>query len=97
MNTNPQYVVWKPVITEEATIRARSNNQYVFKVDPRANKNQIREAIERIFPNVKVVRVNTMKYEGKMSGHRGRSLPGRRKSWKKAIITLRAGDSIELF
>ena len=97
MNTSPQYVVWKPVITEEATIKTRSINQYIFKVDPRANKKQIRDAIERIFPNVKVVRVNTMNYEGKLAGQRGRAVPGRRKNWKKAIITLRDGDSIELF
>jgi large subunit ribosomal protein L23 len=97
MNTNPQYVVWKPVITEEATIKTQASNQYIFKVDPRANKHQIREAIERIFPNIKVVRVNTMNYEGKLAGQRGRTLPGRRKNWKKAIITLRAGDSIDLF
>lgn len=97
MNTNPQYILWKPVITEEATIKQRSSNQYIFKVDPRANKNQIRETIERVFPNIKVVRVNTMNYEGKRAGQRGRTIPGRRKNWKKAIITLRDGDSIDLF
>jgi len=95
MNTNPYYIIKGPLVTEESTIRREENNHYTFRVEPKANKHQIRDAIEKQF-NVKVVSVNTMNYMGKMSGRRGRALPGRRPSWKKAIVTLRKGDVIEL-
>ncbi len=93
MNPNPYYVIRNPVITEESTIQTDTKNQYVFKVDPKANKVQIRDAIEKMF-NVKVLSVNTMNYRGKRR-RRGRT-EGRRANWKKAIVTLREGDSIEL-
>ena len=95
MNTNPFYIVKGPVITEESTIQRDAKNRYTFRVVPKANKRQIREAIERMF-NVNVVKVNTMNYRGKLSGRRGRGLPGRRSGWKKAVVTLREGDSIDL-
>ena len=95
MNTNPYYIIKGPLVTEESTIRREENNHYTFRVDPKANKHQIRDAIEKQF-NVKVVSVNTMNYMGKVSGRRGRGLPGRRPNWKKAIVTLRKGDMIEL-
>jgi len=93
MNTNPNYIVKRPVITEESTLQGQKGNKYVFRVDPNANKQQIREAIEQIF-NVKVTSVNTMNYSGK--ARRTRVVRGRRASWKKAVITLRDGDSIDL-
>ena len=80
-------------MTEESTIQTDSHNKYIFKVDPRANKNQIRDAIEKHF-NVGVVSVNTMNYQGKP--RRGRGRLGRRADWKKAIVTLREGDAIDL-
>jgi large subunit ribosomal protein L23 len=95
MNTNPYYIIRGPLITEESTIQRDVKKHYTFKVDPRANKRQIRDAIEQMF-NVKVVSVNTMNYDGKLSGRRGRSLPGFRPNWKKAIVTLRKGDEIEI-
>ena len=95
MKSNPYYIVKKPILSEESTLQANVHNKYVFRVDPRANKNQIRDAIEQMF-SVHVTSVNTMNYEGKLSGRRGRSLPGRRPDWKKAIVTLREGDSIDL-
>ena len=95
MNTAPHYIVKGPLITEESTIQRDVHNHYTFKVDPGANKRQIRDAIEHMF-NVKVLSVNTMNYRGKVSGQRGRTLPGRRANWKKAIVTLRKGDEIEL-
>lgn len=95
MNTNPYYIIKGPLVTEESTIRREENNHYTFRVDPQANKHQIRDAVEQIF-NVKVVSVNTMNYLGKQAGRRGRALPGRRSSWKKAVVTLRKGDVIEL-
>ena len=90
---NPYYIVKKPIITEESTIQTRANNKFAFRVDPKANKSQIRDAVEAMF-NVKVLAVNTMNYEGKMRV-RGRHR-GRRASWKKAVVTLREGDSIDL-
>ncbi|HOE66968.1 MAG TPA: 50S ribosomal protein L23 [Candidatus Hydrogenedentes bacterium] len=93
MNSDPYYIVKAPLLSEESTILSTTKNQYVFRVDPRANKGQIRDAIERIF-SVKVEAVNTMNYLGKVR-RRGRH-EGRRPAWKKAIVTLRAGDTIEL-
>ncbi len=95
MKTDPNYIIKGPVLSEETTIQTNENNQYTFRVDPRANKRQIKEAVEAVF-NVKVLAVNTMNYRGKVSGRRGRSIPGRRTSWKKAVCTLREGDSIDL-
>ena len=96
MKSDPNYIVKGPVITEESTLQADTRNHYTFRVDPRATKTQIRDAIERIC-NVKVVSVNTMNYSGKVRGGRfRRGRPGRRANWKKAVITLRKGDKIEL-
>ena len=96
MKTDALYIIKKPVITEESTLQADTRNQYVFRVDPRANKHQIREAVEQMFPDVGVLSVNTMNYRGKRSGRRGRHIAGRRANWKKAIVTLRQGDKIDL-
>jgi len=96
MNTDPLYVIKSPVITEESTLQVRTRNQYAFRVDPRANKHQIRQAVEQMFPEVKVLSVNTMNYRGKLGMRRGRQRRGHRPSWKKAVVTLRQGDSIEL-
>lgn len=93
MISDPNSVIHAPVITEESTIQTESRNQYVFKVDPRANKRQIQDAIETKF-NVIVLSVNTMNYRGKRRV-RGR-YAGYRPAWKKAIVTLRQGDSIDL-
>jgi len=93
MSTDPNAVILAPVITEESTIQTETRNQYIFKVVPKANKHQIREAIEAKF-DVKVVNVNTMNYAGKRRT-RGRHV-GFRRAWKKAIVTLRLGDSIDL-
>lgn len=95
MNTDPFYIIKTPIITEEATIQRDAKNHYTFRVNPKANKHQIRDAIEKLF-NVKVTAVNTMNYDGKLSGRRGKGQPGFRPNWKKAIVTLRKGDAIEL-
>ncbi len=95
MNTNPRYIVKSPLLTEESTLQRDAKQHYVFKVDPRANKRQIKDAIEKLF-KVKVVSVNTMNYDGKQSGRRGRTQPGFRPAWKKAIIKLQKGDTIEI-
>ena len=93
---SPYQIVNRPLITEESQIQTMKGPQYTFSVAPSANKNQIREAIEAIFPDVKVVRVNTMNYDGKVKRQLGSRKVGRRSKWKKAIVTLRDGDSIEM-
>jgi large subunit ribosomal protein L23 len=95
MKNDPYQIIKAPLVTEESTIQRDSKNQYMFRVDPRANKRQIRDAVEHLF-NVKVTSVNTINYKGKFSGRRGRTIPGRRADWKKAIVTLRDGDAIDL-
>ncbi len=86
-------VLVRPVVTESST-DAMALNKYTFEVDARANKVQVREAVEQIF-KVRVVKVNTMWVPGK-TRRRGYSV-GRTPRWKKAIVTLVADDSIELF
>ncbi|MFA6244902.1 MAG: 50S ribosomal protein L23 [Candidatus Hydrogenedentales bacterium] len=93
MKTDPFYIVKRPILTEESTIQTTTKNKFVFCVDPHANKNQIRDAIETMF-KVKVLAVNTMNYDGKLR-RRGRFV-GRKADWKKAVVTLRQGDTIDL-
>ena len=93
MKVNAYYIVKKPILTEESTILMHAKNQYVFHVDPRANKSQIREAVEEMF-KVTVVKVNTMNYDGKVV-RRGRSI-GQKPRWKKAVVTLQPGETIDL-
>lgn len=95
MNTNPYYIIKGPVITEESTIQRDTKGHYTFRVDPKANKRQIKDAIERMF-DVTVVTVNTMNYRGKRSGRQRRGVPGHRATWKKAVVALAEGDSIDL-
>lgn len=95
---HPYHVIKGPLLSEESTLQSESKNKYTFRVDPRANKRQIKEAVEQLYSksNIKVVSVNTMNYMGKMGMRRGRANPGRRPMWKKAIVTLRQGDTIEM-
>ncbi len=90
---DPRDIIKKPIVTEKST-RLMEMNKYTFAVDRRANKIQIKEAIETIF-NVRVLDVNTMQMLGKMK-RMGRH-EGRRPSWKKAIVTLEPGSRIEFF
>jgi large subunit ribosomal protein L23 len=86
-------VVKRPLMTEKSTVLLDLHNQYTFKVDVGATKPQIRRAIETLF-NVKVTAVNVISQPGKERRILGR--PGRSRPWKKAIVTLAAGNSIEL-
>ena len=81
-------------LTEKASLLGEKHNQYVFRVDPKANKVQIRQAIEELFGK-KVVRVNTSQYAGKKKRERKADF-GRRPHWKKAIVTLAPGEKIDL-
>ncbi|MCY3832959.1 MAG: 50S ribosomal protein L23 [Chloroflexi bacterium] len=90
-------VIRRPVITEKSTDLAERQNKYVFEVARKANKIQIKEAVEEIFElEGKVVKVNTMVMPAKR-GRRGRNTYVRSRQWKKAIVTLEEGVSIELF
>ncbi len=81
-------------LTEKATLLAERENKYVFRVRPSATKLQIKQAIEKLFKK-SVVAVNTCNYAGKKKRERTASF-GRQADWKKAIVTLKKGDKIEL-
>jgi large subunit ribosomal protein L23 len=81
-------------LTEKGTRQGEKNNQYTVVADPRANKTQIRQAVQELF-KVKVVRVNTMNVRGKDRRQRT-SQAGKAPNWKKAIVTLKEGDKIVL-
>lgn len=86
-------ILLRPVVTEKSTSLLQQN-KYTFIVDPKANKTEIKQAVEKIF-NVKVEKVNTMRVKGKYK--RVRNIPGKTPEVKKAIVTLKKGDKIELF
>jgi large subunit ribosomal protein L23 len=90
--SNSRSIIQEPVITEKATI-LREGNKYAFRVHSKANKIQIRQAVEEIF-SVKVESVRTVKVPSKPK--RQGLYQGRRAGWKKAYVTLKAGDSIEI-
>ena len=104
MSADPYKVVFRPVVTEKShrltreerggTPEAGTLNQYTFEVAAEASKGQIRSAVEELF-GVKVEKVNTMKVRGKI--RRVRRQTGRTRSWKKAVVTLAAGNSIDLY
>ena len=87
-------VTQKPLITEKAAKQREVANEYFFAVHPQADKNMIRLAVEKLF-GVKVIGVYTMHRRGKekMFGRRR----GRTSDWKKAIVKLRAKDTIKVF
>lgn len=87
-------IIKRPLVTEQGMHLVESKNIYPFEVDKRANKVQIRQAIEELF-KVKVVSVNTAHRQGK-TRRVGRRM-GQRASWKKAYVKLSDGDKIELF
>jgi large subunit ribosomal protein L23 len=81
-------------LTEKASLLSEKLNKYVFRVSPRANKMQIKAAIEMLFKKT-VVSVNTCNYAGKKKRER-RADFGRKPHWKKAIVTLKEGEKIDL-
>ena len=81
-------------LTEKGTRQGEKYNQYTIVADPRANKTQIKQAVQELF-KVKVTRVNTLNVRGKL--RRQRTIQaGRAPNWKKAIVTLKEGDKIVL-
>jgi large subunit ribosomal protein L23 len=93
---DPYQIIKHPLITEKSTILREEMNKYTFRVDKRANKIEIKRAIETIFPDVGVLAVNTLNVRGKPTRSRYNTR-GRRSDWKKAIVTLRPDDTIEIY
>jgi large subunit ribosomal protein L23 len=89
----PHRIIRRPVITEKGTA-LKEQNKYCFEVDRRANKVEVKRAVEVLF-QVKVAAVHTVAVRGRVK-RVGRSV-GRTSDWKKAIVTLKAGHSIEFF
>ena len=87
-------IIKRPLVTEKSNNLIGTDNKVTFKVAIKANKNEIQKAVETIF-NVTVLRVNTLRMKGKEK-RLGRNV-GRRPDWKKAIVTLKEGDRIEIF
>ena len=87
-------IIKKPLITEKTSTQKEISNQITFEVDRRANRVEIKKAVEKIF-SVNVLGVRTMQVKGKKK-RRGKVI-GKRRDWKKAIVTLIPGDRIEFF
>ena len=87
-------IIKRPLITEKTSIQKEVHNQITFEVDRKANSVEIKKAIENIF-NVNVAKVRTMQVKGKTK-QRGR-IVGKRRNWKKAIVTLMPGERIDFF
>ena len=86
-------IILRPIVSEK-TVNLSALNMYTFEVDTKANKIEIRQAIEEIF-KVAVIKVNTVNVKGKPKRW-GRRYLGHKSDWKKAVVTLKAGDKIEI-
>lgn len=92
-------IIIKPIVTEKQTaITEKMANRYGFRVSPDANKLEIKKAIEDMY-NVTVVDVNTINYAGKLKSRYTKSgvINGKQTSFKKAIVTLKEGETIDFF
>lgn len=91
-------VLKKPLLTEKVSQITEKLNRYAFIVDPRANKIQIKGAIEAMY-GINVVAVNTMRYVGKLKSRNTKAglVTGRAATYKKAIITLKDGETIDFY
>jgi len=87
-----QDIVRRPLITEKGTDLTGKQNAYTFLVAPDANKSEVKRAVEELF-KVKVLGVRTMVRSGKLKG-RGK-MKRRMPDWKRAVVTLKAGDAVE--
>ena len=86
-------IIRKVQLTEKSNVLSDSQSKYFFEVDPAANKQDIKSAVEQLF-NVSVKTVNTMRYMGKRKRERTVRY-GRRSDWKRAVVTLKEGESID--
>jgi large subunit ribosomal protein L23 len=93
---SPYAVILRPLVTEKSTALSMAG-KYIFEVDIRANKPQVKNAVEKAF-NVTVTGVNIMVMKGKpRGGRRAGRIPTKGSDWKKAVVTLAPEDKIELF
>jgi large subunit ribosomal protein L23 len=88
-------ILRRPVVTEKSNAQGDAHNQYSFQVDRRANKIQIKDAVETAF-NVKVMSVRVVNIPARM-GHYGRRPVIKKSAWKKAIVTVAPGQTIQFF
>jgi large subunit ribosomal protein L23 len=93
---NPYKVIIRPIDTEKTRYQASELGQYTFEVDRRANKVEVKRALESIF-EVDVVAVRVMNVPAKASRRRGRRRAVRRSPWKKAVVTLASGQRLDIF
>ncbi len=91
---NLHEIIRRPLVTEKSNIGREENNLVTLAVDPRANKHEIRRAVEQLF-DVKVLEVRTMRMPRK--SRRVGKFVGRKPEWKKAVVELAQGQSIEFF
>ena len=91
---NPEHIIRRPIVLTEKSNRLRDQNTVVFEVAREANKIQIRDAVEKLF-NVKVKDVNTLVMRGK-DRRMGRGY-AKLQNWKKAMVTLKEGNTIDFF
>ena len=91
-------IIVKPLVTEKMTAITEKTNRFGFIVRPEANKLEIKKEVEALY-NVTVVEVNTMRYAGKNKSRYTRSglINGRTNAYKKAIVTLKEGDTIDFY
>jgi large subunit ribosomal protein L23 len=90
---NPHQIIKTLRVTEKGSAQSAKSNQYTLAVTPDANKIEIKQAVEKLF-KVTVLKVNSLNVHGKIKFMRGRA--SKQVDWKKAIVTLKAGDKIEL-
>lgn len=91
-------ILLKPIVTEKMTAQSEDLNKFGFIVEKRANKIQIKKAVEEMY-GVTVERINTIRYAGKLKSRYTRSgvITGRTNAFKKAIVTLAQGDTIDFY
>ncbi len=94
MITSQHDIIRRPIVTEKTNTQKEKNSQISFEVNKRSNRIEIARAVEKIF-NVKVAKTRTMQVKGKVKrkGH----ILGKRRGWKKAIVTLMPGESVDFF
>lgn len=91
---SPRDLIIEPIVSEKSYDLIEEHNTYTFRVDPRANKTEIKQAIQQIF-GVKVESVNTINRKGKLK--RTGWVKGRRSDTKRALVKLAAGEEIDIF
>ncbi|PST84437.1 MULTISPECIES: 50S ribosomal protein L23 [Pedobacter] len=91
-------ILKKPILTEKASALTEKSNRFTFKVDHKANKLQIKQAIEKMY-GVNIVAINTMVVDGKAKSRYTKAgfVSGRSPKYKKAVVTLKAGETIDYY